>query len=281
MSYKKTTMCDVSSDQLSKDLVELGSFRKIGLKYNVGGNTVIYHFKKRKLAYKNKIRNYGVNDSFFSQENYNEESFYWAGFLAADGCISIRKNFNGKNIILNLAEKDISHLEKFKKAVSSNHPIKKYIVKNSKINANWSDRPMCKITIGSHKIVGDLARFNIVSRKTKIYDLPDWIINHHLLNHFLRGYFDGDGNIWIHKRKNMKDQYKMSLAGNYSFLNNVGDFICNNLNITNKSINYNGGVYVLSYGGNNLTKKVGSYLYNNSNIFLERKHSLWKDCFNL
>jgi hypothetical protein len=276
MPFQKTKMPELSVEEFAKDLKKLGSFTKISEKYGVSKGTISYYFKKLNIPYKHKVSNYDVNHNFFA--NDDEKSFYWAGFLAADGCISVRKNFNNKNVILNLGEKDLCHLQKFKDDIKSKHTIKSKIVKNSKRNPNWNDRKINSITIGSHKLVNDLSRFNIVPRKTKIYDFPNWLISHNLVHHFMRGYFDGDGNIFIVKINNRKNQYRLSIAGNLSFLNNFGNIICNNVNFKNKSICFNGGINVLSYGGNNLTKKVGSYLYNNATIFLNRKYDLWKEC---
>ena len=276
MPFQKTKMPTLSVEELSQELEKLGSLTKIAHKYGVSKNTIVYYFKKLNVPYKTKVSQYSVNHDFFA--NDSEQSFYWAGFLAADGCISIRKNFNNRNIILCLGEKDLSHLQNFKEALKSEHPIKSRIVKNSERNADWNDRTLNIITIGSHKLVNDLERFNVVPRKTKIYDFPDWLIGNPLIHHFMRGYFDGDGNVWIHKRDGMKNQYRLSVAGNLSFLNKFGNVICNELGFKNKSINFNGGVNVLSYGGNNLTQKVGSYLYDNATVFLNRKYDLWKEC---
>lgn len=279
MTFQKTKMPELSKEDFINELESLGSLSKIASKYGVSKNTISYYFKKLDIPYNKKVAQYPVDHNFFSKED--EGSFYWAGFLAADGCILIRKNFNNKNIILTLGEKDLNHLQLFKETLKSGHPIKTRIVENSKINSDWTDRNLYTITVGSHKIVEDLERFNIVPRKTKVYDFPDWLINHPLVNHFMRGYFDGDGSIYIHSRPQYKDQYKLSIAGNYSFLSNFGSIISEKLQIDNKSINSNGPVYVLSYGGNNLTSKIGSFLYDQATVYIERKYNLWKKCYDI
>ena len=114
-------------------------------------------------------------------------------------------------------------------------------------------------------------------RKTKIYNFPEWIINHELINHFMRGYFDGDGCFYkVKSNRNIK-QHMMSIAGNLPFLLNYSNIINKNLNIDNKNISYNGGINVLTYGGNTLASNVGLFLYKNATIFLDRKHILWKE----
>jgi len=52
-----------------------------------------------------------------------------------------------------------------------------------------------RLQIGSKKMCGDLLRLGVTPGKTKRMSLPKIPPQH--LPHFVRGYFDGDGNIWI------------------------------------------------------------------------------------
>jgi len=270
MPYHQTKMLNITREMLEADYKELNNLTKIANKYNVAKGTIIYYFKKLQIPYALKVRNYGCDEYFF--ESDNELSFYWAGFLAADGCISDRKTDNSKTLYLQLAEKDLDHLLLFKEHIKSNHPIKNKLVKNSLLNPNWNDQVICRIGIGSLPLTKELERFNILPRKTKTYDFPKW-----LTNHFMRGYFDGDGCLYRLKNSKETDQFKLSIAGNLSFLNNFGNIICNKLLITNKSINSNGAINVLTYGGNNLTKVVGDFLYKDATVYLNRKYNLWRE----
>ena len=69
---------------------------------------------------------YKYDKQFFNKID-NEEKSYWAGFIAADG--NIRKDFLKMRIELNI--KDYSHLEKFKKSINGNNPIKESIRPNN------------------------------------------------------------------------------------------------------------------------------------------------------
>lgn len=154
--------------------------------------------------------------------------FYWAGFLAADGCISVRKKFNNKNLILRLGQKDLDHLKLFKESIGSDHPIRKQTIKNSLKNPKWNDRDVYIITVGSKKIVEDLERFNIVPKKTLTYKFPNWVANHELVSHFMRGYFDGDGT--ISKLAN-KDYFRLGIAGTQDFVETYKKMISSKLDI--------------------------------------------------
>jgi hypothetical protein len=274
-------MAGITKDQLVLDWLELNSITKIADKYGVAKNTIIYYFKKLNIPYITKTVNYGVDDSFFLKDS--EESFYWAGFLAADGCIVSRKDYKSKILELELGEKDLDHLLKFKDQIKSNHPIKEKIVKNKKKNKKWSDRKTYRIRICNYELCSSLERFNIVSKKTKTYDFPKWLIDHSLVNHFMRGYFDGDGCISKNSAPNRKDDYRMNIAANKNFLITFSNIICKNLDIINNSIilNKTNKMYYLCYSGNLLVNKVCSYLYNDAKIFLKRKHNLWQKCIEL
>jgi hypothetical protein len=129
------------------------------------------------------------NDNFFTEDN--EGSFYWAGFIAADG--NVEKDSN--RIKLELGIDDKGHVEKFKNDIQSDCPIR--------IARTYETRPEFKrpyyesaiIRFNSEQMAKDLLRFNIIPNKSKTYEVPDWLTIHPLYHHFLRGLIDGDG--WV------------------------------------------------------------------------------------
>ena len=83
--------------------------RKYGLEINPIGNG--------KFTYRYE-RQHNVNDDFFN--NPNILNCYWAGFIAADGCIGRRNN----NVLsIGLSSKDKQHLETFKNNINFSGPI--------------------------------------------------------------------------------------------------------------------------------------------------------------
>jgi intein-encoded DNA endonuclease-like protein len=109
-------------------------------------------------------------------KSFNKESCYWAGFIAADGCI--RSNRATTHIKLQI--KDKIHLESFKS--------------NILFEGNIMDKiSYCTIDINGKWFIEDLLNnFEISSRKTFNVKISDKIPEE-LLHHFIRGYFDGDG----------------------------------------------------------------------------------------
>src|SRR3989304_1937567 len=207
--------------------------------------------------------------NFFSLDNQN--SFYWAGFLAADGCILDKKGPT-KIISLALAKKDKAHIEKFKDAIAANNPIYDYLIKNSKRNARWNDTWKSEIKITSYKLCEDLVRFNVVPRKSKIYTFPKWLISHELVNHFMRGYSDGDGSFFFNTAKNkVTKQLYFNLRGTQGFLEvyrSILEKSCN-LKERTKDIRVNNGIGVLEYGGNGVVGDIAKFFYRGADIYLE------------
>lgn len=121
------------------------------------------------------------NVHFFDE--YNKNSCYWAGFIAADG--NLRSDRHEVNI--HLAISDIDHLQKFANAIEFDGEIKAY-------------GDSCRICLAGEALCNGLANnFSIVPRKTNYVEIPEGIPEEYLPD-YLRGYFDGDGCITMSDR---------------------------------------------------------------------------------
>lgn len=207
------------------------------------------------------FKKYTCNDNYFLQDT--AEVFYWAGFIAADGWIELH-NKRYKRLGIELAAKDNSLLQEFKKAVDFNGPTRKRT--RGKCNS-------AGIIIRSDQLFNDLARFNIVLRKTHIYTFPEWLIEHPLVNHFMRGYNDGDGSFYINKAH----QLCFCLRGTEKFLETFDDILKTNCCLEkNKKPRLNSGTYMLEFVSTRKVCKIRDFLYKNSmpKIQLERKYNI-------
>jgi hypothetical protein len=157
------------------------------------------------------------NENFFGK--YNALSCYWAGFIAADGCISTRKNQKDKFLTINLQIKDRIHLKNFIKHINGYRL--KIIERNSTINNKIFK--YCSVILYNNKIVSDLKNnFNIIERKTLKLQFPDIPIKYYL--DFIRGYIDGDGCLSLHKDR-QSIVLHLSFVGNESFIKRIGEII--------------------------------------------------------
>jgi len=218
----------------------------------------------------NKQVRHSVNHKFFSEDN--ENSFYWAGFLAADGNVRKRRG-SCREISLALSIKDKNHIEKFINAIESTAHMGIYLVKNSKRNSKWNDTKKAEVKITSEQMFNDLARFNVVLRKSLIYIFPEWLIEHKLVNHYMRGYFDGDGSFYFSQSPNKQEYF--NLRGTVNFLEVYCSILERECSLKERttSIRVNNGIGALEYGGNLILPKIKMYLANGATVYLDRKWS--------
>ena len=98
----------------------------------------------------------------------------------------------------------------------------------------------------------------------------------------MRGYFDGDGTINSHKEiGNKKDQVRFQVLGTENF---IKGFI-NKLPLDSKvkeniTLQNTKNIKTIQIGGNIQTKKVFDFLYNDSHVYLNRKHDKYIKYFN-
>lgn len=141
--------------------------------------------KIRFLPFQRKIKKHLINSDFFKV--WSPEMAYVVGFIAADGNICK----SGRSTVLHIACDNVDVIEKIKLTLNYEGPI--YTKKRSNGKTSHSLR------ICDYVIFQDLQKLNITERKSLTLMPPK--IPRNLVNHFIRGYFDGDGSVSIRSRK--------------------------------------------------------------------------------
>jgi transposase-like protein len=204
-----------------------------------------------------------IDENYFNEIN-REGQAYWLGFLMADGCVYIPKA--GSAVLkVYMAITDYKHLNKFLASIKSNHSITMRRKNGIKIGAG--------IAIQNKSITDDLIRHGCVPRKTFKLSYPK-NIPESLTNHFVRGYFDGDG--CLSKRSN-RSEWSIDIAGAYRFLRDMQNMFCINRLAKKKEPRKQKGIYMLSYAGNIQVKRIMDWMYDNSTIYLDRKYQKYKE----
>lgn len=269
----------LTKDVLQQDYNELGNFKRISEKYEIPRSTIERYCKVLGVITTPKFT-YNVNHDIFSEDT--EVSLYLAGFIAADGCVYCHKSDVPNNMQITLSAKDESHLQLLRNLMCFTGPITRNIRKLSKMNPKWNDAEMVSISVYSKQIITDLAtRFGIGPRKSLTYEFPQRLIDHPLVHHFMRGYFDGDGSFYeTHESRKTKtkgmrtySKFIFGLRGSIRFLT-LFKVILNNSNIHINSVpKMSNGTGVLTLSGNRNVKRIANFLYHDSNqiICLHRK----------
>jgi hypothetical protein len=134
----------------------------------------------------------------------------------------------------------------------------------------------------------DLIKLGCVPNKTKklqfptIEQVPD-----NLLFSFIRGYFDGDGCIWIGKRKKIEfndgaigkkrtriiHNMKFTFTGNIDFVTGLKTCLVQKIGLKDVKLqNYKNPTNVtLEYSGRKNIEKLYNFMYNDSAVCLTRK----------
>lgn len=251
--YKDIDIEKIKSLYLNERL----SISKVANYFNISGNVI-----KRKLVqsgieirkrYSNK--NYKINQSVFETID-TEEKAYWLGMLFADGSICNYKY--GKSVQLELIDKE--HIEKFKIFLNFTGDV------TNKNNYSFNLRTC------DYKICTDLVELGCIPNKTyNLSYLP--ILPKELQRHFIRGYFDGDGCLFV---KNTKERFLagISFYGHKYILESIINIFQRDLQIhinTFQGKKYKDPITSFLIGGNKNIHKVLKYLYRDSNVNLNRK----------
>lgn len=204
---------------------------------------------------------YSINEHFFDEID-TEEKAYWLGFLYADGVVNEDEN----RVRLNLSKVDKNHLVKFKRALSSTHPIKE----TSKTTSEKTYEGVY-VSFRSSHMVKALVEKGCFQRKTEelLFPTSD-VLPDSLVHHFIRGYFDGDGSIsyTTPKRKHSNRRaYKIGITGTENMVDNIKQI----LGLTVKTQKYN-NMRVIQPGGNRQCERIFQYLYKDATVFLDRKY---------
>lgn len=208
-----------------------------------------------------------IDANFFNSID-TEEKAYWLGFIYADGYITKCNGHSVFGIKLKIEDKD--HIVKFKNAIHSEHKIIEGVIESP-----YGVSRACSITIANEEFVHCLLDKGVFYNKSKILKPPPQEkLPNNLVSHFIRGYFDGDGSIYLGKAK--KDNWKSS--GNVSFIGTYEllSWILNNLKeqCSTKANIYkykNKDIWEIKIGGNTNFLNLYEYLYKDANIFLSRK----------
>lgn len=223
-------------------------------------------------------RKYTCNHAYFDQL-LDEERAYWIGFLLADGYVSYRKEGKGTGapvIGMSLSDIDTTHIEKFRSALQSDHPIGRYIAKSG----YGAGKPMAQFAISSLELVNGAERYGIVQYKTKVCTTPN--LPQDLMRHMYRGYIDGDGGLSLYQHGRWMDTC-LDVVGTKSFLLDMALWLQNtgiaNPRILSKASNTT-VVMTLKYGGLRQVSDILHFLYDDATVYLERKltaaKSIWE-----
>ena len=157
-------------------------------------------------------RLYEINKYFF--RNWSSQMAYILGFTCADG------NVHGRTLAWDLTDKYISNLQllnSFNFAMGSNYPVEK---RNNSF----------RLRVSNKNVLIDIKKLGIIPNKKKILAFPE--VPKKYLNHFIRGFLDGDGWVVTRVRKNGGKEICVGFSnGSYDFMKRLVELFSENLGL--------------------------------------------------
>lgn len=215
---------------------------------------------------------YKLNNKYFESIKTQNQA-YLLGFLYADG-----NNYRNKHFQLTL---EVSEIDKeiilfMKNELETDKPLK---IRKETPTGKYIKKPTIGLIISNKKISDDIEHLGVIPNKTFLLKFPtsDQVPDH-LIYHFIRGYFDGDGCI----SKVGIFTHKTNIAGNVNFLTELKLILKNNSIYLKlcilKSDPKVGEIYTATYSEN---LKFYNYIYKDAIFFLKRKKDKYDAFFKM
>lgn len=200
-------------------------------------------------------------DYHFFEKIDTEEKAYFLGFLYSDGNVS--KNLT--SVTLKLHKKDTSILERLKNLICQSYFIK------------ITQKKYCYFRVNRKQICNQLIALGCTPKKSLTLQFPTpEQVPEHLLNHFIRGYSDGDGCISFHKLSTGRKEFSWSVVSTLYFCKKLKQICKEKLNINchiKQTSKNNIITHTLHVGGALQLNKLFNWMYTNSSIHMDRKYS--------
>src|SRR3990167_8104715 len=247
-----------------KCLCECGNIKETRLEYIKKGTTKSCGCFSRKLTAE-RSQKYTANYNFFDNIN-NPKNAYCLGLWCADGCV------HDKNHLISIEMIDLDIIEKVKKCLGYTGLIE--------IRNLSKGKTTYYLRITSLKLHQNLIKWGCLPHKSyclefpKVGDAEARVLPHHLMDHWIRGIFDGDGCLF--KCKN--GCWGVTIAGTKNICEGLKNYLGYGniyLNCTNPKNNHETWVWQTNCKSN--VKIFLNYIYKDATIYLERKFQKYQE----
>lgn len=200
---------------------------------------------------------------------------YILGFIVADGSISKRRG-RKDSYLMNITNKEREHLENISNAMSSRYKI------GSKRSGYTGKKDCYYIQVSNKEICKDLINLGIIPRKT--YNLEPIYVPDNYFSDFVRGFFDGDGSVYLYDVNGTPQIKGMFLGASFLFMEQFNKQLCRSLGIPLKTIHREPPSrkdqkldrnYIDFYISD--CEKLAEFMYsNNPELYLPRKRDIFE-----
>lgn len=171
---------------------------------------------------------YSVDENFF--ERWNPKMAYVLGFIYADGNILYDKFSRGSYLSVTSTDKDV--IFKIKKWLNSDHSVQQ---KDGSGYGSKNGKKAYLLRIGNVNLYNSLVKLGLRPNKSLTARMPE--VPGKYVKDFVRGYFDGDGCVYIYKSRGRQQEIilrKLSViftSGSKQFLEDLLKILKQKLNL--------------------------------------------------
>lgn len=219
-----------------------------------------YRLKKRGVKILRKDIMSNLKSDVFD-EITTEEQAYWLGFLFADGNISAKDFY----IRVNLAGKDLQHLNKLKNFLNYERDVLTYKTPQGYY--------MSRLSVSNKHLWNRLNEVGCVPNKSNVLKFPNelFVGKEDLVRHFIRGYWDGDGCLTYRNKEHTRAG--INVISTMDFLREMEKHLpVNKPKKTIRKKHKSNDVIGMWEKEDRAAYRVAEYLYKDSSIYLERKY---------
>lgn len=220
------------------------------------------------------------NINYFDEINSADKA-YWIGFIWCDGYLGIRHRNNRRteyNLKLSLKKDDYTHLEKFNECINGKYKVNFYKFKSFDNKESME----CRLFITNQYLGKVLSnKYLLVPHRNDCSKLLQNIPERYSKD-FIRGILDADGSFSTYicnDNQRLTQKYIIQFGGNEQLLKWIEQIfikeqLINNIErkLSHRHPDRDETFRTLTLSGKKNVTNILNWLYQNSNIYLERKY---------
>lgn len=253
-----------------KDYLSGITNQNISKKYNLHRGTIQRILLKNNIKLKSlseTSRKYEIDLNFFKKID-SEFKAYFLGLAYADGnlsrnCLEISLIYSDRKILSDISKQIYGQIilsERKGRKVSIN-------------NKNYKNKKQARFRIVSKEIAKDFRKYGLVENKTFLIRIPK--IDKKLIPHFIRGYFDGDGCVFVDYKNNTN--HKVNIISNKNFCNDIKKIVDSELKINSYVKLKKNKIFCFDIYGRKQIVTFLDWIYKDCTIKLNRKFKKYQE----
>lgn len=258
---------EIEQQIIHKYVVEKKSSKQVERETGISDTEVRNIVKRAGYSVRNLVdshKKYSMDKDFFKNID-TEEKAYILGLLFADGS---HEGTIGRVSVILKAEDDLL-LSRINSILKNTCPLRYVCRKTPKGKENT----YCALDFHDRDVSSDLLKLGLIPNKTYNMSVPN--IPQNLIKHFIRGFWDGDGNIYLAPQKNNFRGMSVAATSNRTFCEQLQKIIEQETGLifsVRKAHSDNENIGQISLS-NKSVRLFLDYLYQDATIYMTRKYN--------